>query len=170
MLLGNVGLEGVCVRCGMDANAAMGIVQRMRLNKLRHVEVDVVDTGTTGKDVVALGEGARAAQAERHGNKERFSSRHGALLGEQLHLAYASGRAAIAQKFHSVGEIGNLSRVPGLLAGVLGGKKRDCGIGQQGRGISAADKKKQKDQARMEDTWAKEGQGGRWTRVHKSAR
>ena len=30
------------VRVGMDATAAMGIVQRRGLSKLRHVEVDVL--------------------------------------------------------------------------------------------------------------------------------
>ena len=33
---------GVKVRVGMDANAAIGIVQRRGLNKLRHVEMDVL--------------------------------------------------------------------------------------------------------------------------------
>ena len=41
-LLGDFWLEGVCVRVGMGANAAMGIVQRNGLIKLRHVEVDVL--------------------------------------------------------------------------------------------------------------------------------
>ena len=41
-LLEDFGLEGVRVRVGMDANAAIGIVQRSGLNKLRHVELDVL--------------------------------------------------------------------------------------------------------------------------------
>ena len=41
-LLGDFGMEGVRVRIGMDATAAIGIVQRHGLNKLRHVEVDVL--------------------------------------------------------------------------------------------------------------------------------
>ena len=41
-LLEEFGASGMKARVGMDANAAMGIVQRKGLNKLRHVEVDVL--------------------------------------------------------------------------------------------------------------------------------
>ena len=41
-LLEDFGMAGVKVRVGMDANAAMGIVQRKGLNKLRHIELDVL--------------------------------------------------------------------------------------------------------------------------------
>jgi hypothetical protein len=41
-LLEDFGLENTTVRVGIDANAAMGIVQRRGLNKLRHVELDVL--------------------------------------------------------------------------------------------------------------------------------
>ena len=40
-LLEDFGFDGVKVIVGMDANAAIGIVQRRGLNKLRHVELDV---------------------------------------------------------------------------------------------------------------------------------
>ena len=36
------GEAGLKVRFGMDATAAMGIVQRRGLSKLRHAEVDVL--------------------------------------------------------------------------------------------------------------------------------
>ena len=41
-LLEDFGSAGVMVRVGMDANAAIGIVQRRGWNKLRHVELDVL--------------------------------------------------------------------------------------------------------------------------------
>ena len=41
-LLEDFGVGGVKVRVGMDANAAIGIVQRRGLNNLRHVELDVL--------------------------------------------------------------------------------------------------------------------------------
>jgi hypothetical protein len=41
-LLEDFGMKDVAVRVGIDANAAMGIVQRRGLNKLRHVELDVL--------------------------------------------------------------------------------------------------------------------------------
>ena len=39
-LLEDFGSVGVKASVGMDANAAIGIVQRRGLNKLRHVELD----------------------------------------------------------------------------------------------------------------------------------
>ena len=41
-LLEDFGCIGIKVSVGMDANAAIGIVQRRGLNKLRHVELDVL--------------------------------------------------------------------------------------------------------------------------------
>ena len=41
-LFEDFGEEGMRVRVGMDATAAMGIVQRRGLSKLRHVEMDVL--------------------------------------------------------------------------------------------------------------------------------
>ena len=41
-LLEDFGCVGVKVSVGMDANAAIGIVQRRGLNNLRHVELDVL--------------------------------------------------------------------------------------------------------------------------------
>ena len=41
-LLEDFGVDGVKVRVGMDANTAIGVVQRRGLNKLRHVELDVL--------------------------------------------------------------------------------------------------------------------------------
>ena len=40
-LLEDFGMSGMNGRIGMDANAAIGIVQRYGLNKLSHVELDV---------------------------------------------------------------------------------------------------------------------------------
>ena len=41
-LLGDFGMTGAMVRMGMDASAAIGMAQRTGLNKVRHVEVDVL--------------------------------------------------------------------------------------------------------------------------------
>ena len=40
--LGDFGVQGARVRIGMDASAASGMAQRTGLNKVRHVEVDVL--------------------------------------------------------------------------------------------------------------------------------
>ena len=42
MSLEDVGSAGVKLSVGVDANAAIGIVQRRGSNKLRHVELDVL--------------------------------------------------------------------------------------------------------------------------------
>ena len=41
-LLKDFGMHSVKVRLGMDASAAIGMAQRTGLNKVRHVEVDVL--------------------------------------------------------------------------------------------------------------------------------
>ena len=41
-LLSDFGVSVPCVAIGMDASAAIGIAQRTGLNKVRHVEVDVL--------------------------------------------------------------------------------------------------------------------------------
>ena len=41
-LLGDFGCQNAKVRVGMDASAAIGMAQRTGLNKVRHVEVDVL--------------------------------------------------------------------------------------------------------------------------------
>ena len=41
-LLGDFGVSDAKVRVGMDASAAIGMAQRNGLNKVRHVEVDVL--------------------------------------------------------------------------------------------------------------------------------
>ena len=104
-LFEDFGEAGLKVRVGMDATAAMGIVQRRGLSKLRHVEVDVLRV--------------REQQARRLMPPRKFLGTKNPsdmmtknvpcptmeLYLDKLNLKFAGGRARIAQQLHSVGEI-----------------------------------------------------------------
>ena len=96
-LLADLGCSTMRASAGMDASAAIWIVQRHGISKLRHVEVDVLwIQGQQARRVLPL----RKVPGPR--NPSDMCTKHIAiaLLGqylEQLNLEVASGRAAIAQ-------------------------------------------------------------------------
>ena len=89
---------------GMDASAAIGIVQRQGISKLRHVEVDVLwIQEQQAMRLLPL----RKVPGPR--NPSEMGTKHiaVALLDqylEQLNLQVVAGRAAIAQQLHGLGE------------------------------------------------------------------
>ena len=103
-LLSDFGFDGVQVRVGMDANAAIGIIQRQGLNKLRHVEVDVLWLQEQqARRILPL---KKVLGPE---NPSDMYTKHvGAALIEQYLKQLgldATGRADIAQKLHSLSRI-----------------------------------------------------------------
>ena len=103
-LLEDFGMPGVKVRVGMDASAAMGIVQRRGLNKLRHVELDVLWIQEQQARRLlplrkVLGTKNPSDMMTKH-----VSQSHIEEYINILNLKYAEGRADIAQNLHSVGE------------------------------------------------------------------
>ena len=73
-LLEDFGVGGVKVRVGRGANAAIGIVQRRGLNKLRHVELDVLWVQEQqARQVLPFRKGTRAVESIRP-NDEAFGS------------------------------------------------------------------------------------------------
>lgn len=95
-LLEDFGMSGVKIRVGMDASAAMGIVQRRGLNKLRHVELDVLWILPLRK--------VPGTQSPSDMATKRVDQAHIETYLDILNLKYAKGRADIAQKLHLMGE------------------------------------------------------------------
>ena len=103
-LLEDFGVNGVRVRVGMDANAAMGIVQRKGLNKLRHVELDVLWVQEQqARRLLPLRKvpGTMNPSDMMTKNITQVQIDHYVNL---LKLKYAAGRAQIAQNLHYIGK------------------------------------------------------------------
>ena len=177
-LMEDFGLAGVRARVGLDANAAMGIVQRRGLNKLRHVEVDVLwIQEQQARRLLPLRKVAGPRNPSDMMTKNVPVAAMEVYL-EQLSLVYKDGRAKVAQQLHSVGEIGEVATwraddrrrnsATGIFATSEARVARGlCATRPDG---STAEGKKAKAEERHVDSWSKKGQGGRWTRVHRSAR
>ena len=104
-LLEDFGMPGVKVRVGMDANAAMGIVQRRGLNKWRHVEVDVLwIQEQQARRLLPLRKVPGPQNPSDMGTKNVPVAAMELYL-DLLNLKYATGRSDIAQNLHSVGEM-----------------------------------------------------------------
>ena len=79
-LLSDFGAKDMRVSVGMDASAAMGIVQRQGIGKLRHVEVDVLWLQEQQARMTAIEESARGTESARHGDQEHIDHVHGPVL------------------------------------------------------------------------------------------
>ena len=88
----------------MDANAAIGIVQRRGLNKLRHVELDVLwIQEQQARRLLPL----RKVPGPRNPSDmmtKNVDQAHIELYLDLLNLRFGTGRADIAQNLHLVGE------------------------------------------------------------------
>ena len=88
----------------MDASAAFGIVQRRGLNKLRHVELDVLwIQEQQARRLLPL----RKVPGRRNPSDmptKNVDQAHVDLYLDLLNLRFGTGRADIAQNLHSVGE------------------------------------------------------------------
>ena len=187
-LLEDFGAVGIKVSVGMDANAAVGIVQRRGLNQLRHVELDVLwIQEQQARRLLPL----RKMPGPRNPSDmmtNHVDQAHIELHLDLLNLRFGTGRTDIAQNLHSAWE--NIDN---------GGSKVDSAkpisfdtdiqsrnlhtrfashpsvpIGELNRlhfeSCRMPRTEKEKAEDRHVDSWAKEGQDGRWTRIHRSGR
>ena len=99
-LLADFGQKDCRARVGMDANAAMGIVQRRGLNKLRHIEVDVLwIQEQQARRLLPL----RKVPGPRNPSDMMTKNIAEALMDQylsQLNLRHVEGRAKAAQQLH----------------------------------------------------------------------
>ena len=102
-LLEDFGMVGVKVRVGMDASAAMGIVQRRGLNKLRHVELDVLWIQEQQARRLMPLRKVLGTQNPSDMMTKHVDQSHIETYLDLLGLRYAEGRAGIAQKLHYMG-------------------------------------------------------------------
>ena len=103
-LLEDFGCIGVKVSVGMDTNAAIGIVQRRGLNKLRHVELDVLwiqEQQARRSLPLRKVPGLRNPSDMMTKNVDQA---HIDTYLDLLNLRFDIGRADIAQNLHSMGE------------------------------------------------------------------
>ena len=95
------------VRVGMDATAAMGIVQRRGLSKLRHVEVDVLWVQEQQARRLMPLRKVLGTKNPSDMMTKNVPCTTMELYLNMLQLRFASGRAKIAQQLHSMGEMSN---------------------------------------------------------------
>ena len=150
-LLSDFGLSTMRASVGMDASAAIGIVQRQGISKLRHVEVDVLwIQEQQARRLLPL----RKVPGPR--NPSDMGTKHiaVALLDqylEQLSLQVVGGRAAIAQQLHRLGE---------------GDRQPTCAT----NAYTVSPKQKRNAADRDVDSWASAGNQGCWIRSHRTSR
>ena len=204
-LFEDFGEAGLKVRVGMDATAAMGIVQRRGLSKFRHVEVDVLWVQKQQARRLLPLKKVLGTKNPSDMMTKNVPSTAMELYLDMLNLKFEGGRAKIAQKLHSMGEIKGQEGQDSPLAsahpcvgvqllGKVGGQRdaranASSGVGDllpEVVGGSGAERHidrlhfnncvmprlidDQRAEDRHVDSWGKQGQGGRWTRVHRSAR
>ena len=103
-LLEDVGATRIKASVGMDANAAIGIVQRRGLNKLRHVELDVLwIRARQARRLLPL----RKVPGPRNPSDmmtKNVDQAHIERYLDVLNLRFGTGRADIAQNLHSMVE------------------------------------------------------------------
>ena len=102
-LLSDVGAADPRVSIGMDASAAIGIAQRNGLNKVKHVEVDILWLQEQmARRILPIG-----TIPGPQNPSDLCTKNVGVGLIEQymkqLSLYYEEGRAAVAQQLHAMG-------------------------------------------------------------------
>ena len=194
-LLADFGVPDAKVSIGMDAKAAMGMAQRVGLQKVRHVEVDVLwIQEQQARRLLPL----RKVPGPQNPSDLCTKNVPAALMEQhlaQLYVHHAEGRAAVAQQLHAVGPRSLVIASPGvgiLLPGVVGGRTISAGGpdtnnggAQQPRsegelptsvtdmGQIRATQKKQKSMSpeeRCVDSWLSTGADGLWKRAHRTPR
>jgi len=176
---------------GMHADAAIGIVQRKGLNKLRHVELDVLwIQEQQARRLLPL----RKVQGPRNPSgmmTKNVDQANIELYLDLLNLRFGTGRSDIAQQLHSMGENIDKARSKMESAKPISCKSvTDIHRSRTLHNIFASHPsapvaelnrlrfencrmprtEKEKAQYRHVHSWAKEGQDGRWTRIHRSGR
>ena len=149
-LLSDFGRPGMKASVGMDASAAIGIVRRQGISKLRHIEVDVLWLPE---------QQARRLLSGLHNPSDMGTKHIAVALMDQyltrLNLEVVAGRAAIAQQLHAA----DISQIA----------TEDI---ERGRG----DRRSLPEPARSQaiekgvDSWSSARGGGRWLREHRTTR
>ena len=131
-LLSDFGMSNPKVSIGMDATAAIGIAQRSGLNKVRHVEVDVLWLQEQlARRILPI------AKIPGPQNPSDLCTKNvGVALVEQylkqLSLEFEDGRAAVAQQLHAVMEGAPVIAVPQrgpMPGGAIGGQAPSAVLG-----------------------------------------
>ena len=186
-LLGDFGVKDAVVSIGIDATAAMGMAQRVGLNKVRHVEVDVLwIQEQQARKLLPL----RKIPGPRNPSDLCTKNVPTALLEQylqQLSVRIVEGRAAVAQQLHILrsrntvrasGEVG--AQLTPVIGGRIGIRARaslasgDPATGPS-RVVGGPDRnrkkaKKRSPEERCVDSWEVAGEGGRWVREHRTPR
>jgi hypothetical protein len=177
----------------MDASAAIGIAQRTGLNKVRHVEVDVLWLQEQQARRLLPIEKIPGPQ-----NPSDLCTKNVpvGLLEQymrQLNVYFAEGRAAVAQQLHAVrrhdAPVFAAPAADALLAGVEGWREEPQviaapavgvllagvigGLGLERNGGKNEKKQRQKTRRAAErgvDSWMTGGVRGEWKRAHRTPR
>ena len=102
-LLEDFGATGIKVSVGMDANAAIGIMQRRGLNKLRHAELDVIWIQELQARRLLPWRKVPGPRNPSDMMTKNVDQAHIELYLDLLNLRFGTGRADIAQNLHSMG-------------------------------------------------------------------
>jgi hypothetical protein len=146
-LFADFGLKNMKASVGMDASAAIGIAQRQGIGKLRHVEVDVLWLQEQqARRLLPIVKVPGPRNPSDMGTKNVAVALIDQYLA-QLNLEVADGRAAIAQQLHAVGEARSRLRTRSTTI------SRKASPGE-----------------RIVDSWSSTGEGGHWTRTHRTPR
>jgi hypothetical protein len=185
-LLKDFGVEGATVSIGIDATAAMGMAQRVGLNKVRHVEVDVLwIQEQQARKLLPL----KKIPGPRNPSDLCTKNVPASLVEQymqQISVKIVDGRAAVAQQLHVLND-SLLVNAPGevgvLLTPVIGGQPVSSvhaslsdgallGRVIGGRLVEDRAKRNRKRSAdeRCVDSWLESGENGRWVRRHRTPR
>ena len=188
-LLKDFGVEDATVSIGIDATAAMGMAQRVGLNKVRHVEVDILwIQEQQARKLLPL----RKIPGPRNPSDLCTKNVPASLVEQymqQLSVRIVEGRAAVAQQLHILKnkKLVNASGEVGvLLAPVIGGQADDPAVfasssdgvqlGEVTGGrltedrVKKGNKKKKSADERCVDSWQIAGEQGWWIRRHRTPR
>ena len=134
-LLGDFSVKDAAVSIGIDATAAMGMAQRVGLNNVRHVEVDVLwIQEQQARKLCPL----RKIPGPRNPSDLCTKDVPAALVEQylqQISVRVEVGRAAVDQRLHSVAKLGPVIASPEvgvLLTGEIGGRGGSGVIAPQG--------------------------------------
>ena len=170
----------------MDASAAIGMAQRTGLNKVRHVEVDILwIQEQVARRILPI------VKIPGPQNPSDMCTKNVgvALMGQylsQVQTEFAVGRAAVAQQLHRLAHKGLVIAAPeagDLLIGVIGGQTSGqviaplC-VGGQLPGVIGGlvrpecgkNNKSKSAESRGVDSWELSGVGGVWRRCLRTPR
>ena len=180
-LLSDFGIKDPRVSVGMDASAAIGMAQRVGLNKVRHVEVDVLwIQEQQARRLLPIRKVPGPQNPSDLGTKNVPVALLEQYLG-QLSVYFETGRAAVAQHLHALRENGLAGAHPAdgdLLPGKVGGKavsraRASPEVGDLLAWVVGGSKRGSRQRSAEErcvDSWLASGENGMWKRAHRTPR